>query len=105
MRSLPTAPIAGGSLILGYAVAAGSGSRPLGGLILLAGGIPCVWAWTLHRGPRTAAALTGVGLAVLAASHLLALAIGAWPSVLLSAGVMGTATWVYADAPTAVGRA
>lgn len=105
MRLPPTAPLAAGSLVLGYAVVVGSGSRPLGGLILLLGGIPCIWAWTLRRGPKTAMALTGAGLAALVASHLLALAIGAWPAVLLSALAMGAATWAYADAPAAVGRA
>jgi hypothetical protein len=103
MRSLPTAPLAAGCLIIGYAVAAGSGSRPLGGLVLIAGALPCIWVWTLRRGGRTAAALTGVGLAALVLSHLVALATGAWPAVLLSAAVMGAAAWIYADAPAARG--
>ncbi len=101
MRPLPTAPLAAGCLVLGYAVALGSGSRQLGGIALLAGAIPCIRAWTLRRGPRTASALTGVGLGALVLSHLLALATGAWPAVLLSAAVMGGAAWVYADAPAA----
>ena len=101
MRSFPTAPLAAGSLIVGYAVAAGSGSRPLGGVVLIAGALPCMRAWTLRRGPRTATALAGVGLAALILSHIVALATGAWPAVLLSAAVMGTAAWVYADAPAA----
>lgn len=88
-------------MIVGYAVAAGSGSRPLGGIILIAGAVPCMRVWTLRRGPRTATALTGVGLAALILSHLLALATGAWPAVLLSAAVMGAAAWIYADAPAA----
>ena len=101
MRSLPTAPLAAGSLIVGYAVAAGSGSRPLGGLVLIAGAVPCMRTWTLRRGPRTATALIGVGLAALILSHLIALVTGAWPAVLLSAAVMGAAAWIYADAPAA----
>jgi hypothetical protein len=101
MRPPPTAPFAAGCLIVGYAVAAGSGSRPLGGLVLIAGAIPCMRAWTLRRGPRTATALAGVGLGALILSHVVALATGAWPAVLLSAIAMGTAAWLYADAPAA----
>jgi hypothetical protein len=101
VRPLPTAPLAAGALVVGYAVAAGSGSRPLGGLVLIAAAIPCMRAWTLRRGPRTASALTGVGLAALILSHLIALATGAWPAVLISAAAMGAAAWVYADAPAA----
>jgi hypothetical protein len=101
MRSLPTAPLAAGCLIVGYAVAAASGSRPLGGVVLIAGALPCMRAWTLRRGPRTATALAGVGLAALILSHIVALATGAWPAVLLSAAVMGAAAWLYADAPAA----
>jgi hypothetical protein len=55
----------------------------------------------MRRGPRTASALLGIGLGALILSHLLALAIGAWPAVLLAAAAMGAATWVYADAPAA----
>ena len=101
MRPLPTAPLAAGCLIAGYAVAAGSGSRPLGGLVLVAGALPCMRAWTLRRGPRTATALTGVGFGALVLSHVVALATGAWPAVLLSAATMGAAAWIYADAPAA----
>jgi hypothetical protein len=101
VRALPTAPLAAGALIVGYAVAVGSDSRQLGGLVLLACAIPCMRAWTVRRGPRIASALLGIGLGALIVSHPLALAIGAWPAVLLSATAMGVATWVYADAPAA----
>ncbi|HUN77712.1 MAG TPA: hypothetical protein VMU32_02210 [Solirubrobacteraceae bacterium] len=101
MRPLPTAPLAAGSFVAGYAIAVGSGSRTLGGIVLLAGGLPCIAAWSARRGRRTAGALTGVALGVFVASHLLGLAIGAWPAVLLSAAAMGVAAWVYADAPAA----
>jgi hypothetical protein len=101
VRPVPTAPIAAGSLVVGYAVAVASGSRPLGGLVLLACAIPCMRAWTARRGPRTATALAAVGLGLLIASHVLALALGAWPAVLLSAAAMGAAAWIYADAPAA----
>jgi hypothetical protein len=45
-----------------------------------------------------------VGLAAFVLSHLLALAIGAWPSVLLVAAAMAAAAWTRADAqPPRVG--
>lgn len=98
MRPLPTAPIAAGSLIVGYAVAASTGSRPLGGVVLLIGGVWCVRTWTRRHGVRTAVRLAGVGLGAFIVSHLLALAIGAWPAVLLVSVAMAAAAWTQADA-------
>ena len=98
MRNIPTAPIAAGSLVAGYAVAAGTGSRPLGGVVLAAGGLWCLRLWTERHGSRTAVRLGGAGLAAFVLSHVLALAIGAWPSVLLLAAAMAALTWTQADA-------
>ena len=67
--------------------------------MLAIGGVWCVWAWADRHGPRTAATLGGVGLAMFLASHLLALVIGAWPAVLASSGVLALVTWCYADVP------
>ena len=97
MRSTPTAPIAAGTLIVGYAVAVATGSRPLGGIVLLIGGLWCIQAWTRRHGKRTAVTLACVGLAAFILSHLLALAIGAWPSVLLVSAAMAAAAWTQAD--------
>ena len=72
--------------------------------MLIAAALPCVRVWTLRRGPRTATALAGVGFAALVLSHLIALATGAWPAVLLSAAVMGAAAWIYGDAPALRGE-
>ena len=98
MRRIPTAPVAAGSLIVGYAVAAGTGSRPLGGVFLAAGGLWCLREWHSRHDSRTAVVLGGVGLGAFIASHILAQAIGAWPAVLLVAGLAGALTWVRADA-------
>lgn len=97
-RLLPTAPVAAGSLIAGYAVAVGSGSRPLGGVVLLAGGLWCVREWARRNDTRTALVLACAGLAAFVVSHVLALAISAWPAVLLVAAAMAIAAWVRADA-------
>ncbi len=104
MRQTPTAPVAAGALIVGYAVAASTGSRALGGVVLLIAGLWCIRAWLQRHGARTAAVLTAVGLAAFAISHVLALAIGAWPAVLLVAVAMAAAAWVRADARVATVR-
>src|ERR1700683_1948912 len=97
MRPMPTAPVAAGSLIVGYAVAASTGSRPLGGVVLAAGGLWCIQAWRRRHGARTATTLTGVGLGAFAASLGRALASGAWPSVLLVSAAAAAAVWMGAD--------
>jgi len=97
MRPLPTAPLAAGSLIAGYAVAVGSGSRPLGGIVLAAGGLCCARLWSRRHGTRTALLLTGAGLLAFALSHVLTLAIGAWPSVLLLSAALAALVWSQAD--------
>jgi hypothetical protein len=93
----PTAPVAAGTLIVGYAVAVSTGSRPLGGVVLLIGGLWCIYVWKRRHGVRTAATLACVGFAAFVISHLLALAVGAWPSVLLVSAVVGVAVWTQAD--------
>jgi hypothetical protein len=100
VRFTPTAPVAAGSLIVGYAVAASTGSRPLGGLVLLVGGLWCIQMWTRRHGARLAASLAFLGFGALVLSHVLALAIGAWPAVLLVAAATGAAIWVQADTRT-----
>ncbi|MGH2904539.1 MAG: hypothetical protein ACRDK7_13285 [Solirubrobacteraceae bacterium] len=106
MRRTPTAPIAAGTLIVAYAVAVASGSRPLGGVVLAIGGLWCIWAWLRRHGRRTATILGCVGFVAFVLSHVLALAIGAWPSVLLVAALVATVTWTQADArPGPVGVA
>jgi hypothetical protein len=94
---MPTAPVAAGSLIVGYAVAAGSGSRPLGGVVLVAGGLWCLRAWLRRDGTRTALVLAGAGLGAFITSHLLALAIGPWPSVLAVSAAMAAVAWKGSD--------
>jgi hypothetical protein len=94
---MPTAPVAGGTLIVGYTVVASTGSRPLGGVVLLIGGLWCIRAWARRHGTRTALTLAGVGLGAFVLSHLLALAIGAWPSVLVVSAGMAAVAWTQAD--------
>jgi hypothetical protein len=98
VRQFPTAPVAAGSLIVSYAVVLATGSRTLGGVVLAIGGLCCIYAWASRHGARTAATLGCVGLGLFIASHLLALVVGAWPSVLVVAAVMAAVVWVRADA-------
>jgi hypothetical protein len=97
MHSRPTAPLAAASLIVSYGAVVASGSRALGGVALALGAAACVVVWNRRHGPALAARLAGVGVLAFVASHLLGLAIGAWPAVLLTATAGGTIVWAYAD--------
>jgi hypothetical protein len=85
------------SLILGFAVADYTGSRPLGGVVLAIGGLWCIQLWARRHGARTAVTLGCVGFAAFVFSHVLALAVGPWPSVLLVAGATALVVWTRAD--------
>jgi hypothetical protein len=93
-----TAPVAAAGLILGYGVASLSGSRPLGGLVLAGFGLWCMVLWARRDGRRAMWRLAGVGFGAFVASHVLALATGAWPAVLLAAGVTAWVCWHESDA-------
>jgi hypothetical protein len=95
---IATAPIAAAGLIAGYSVAVATGSRPLGGLVLAACGLACISLWLQRDTRRTAAALTIVGLAAFALSHVLGNLIGAWPAVLLTAAATAGLYWRVSDA-------
>lgn len=94
-----TAALAAGGLIAGYAVAVATGSRPLGGVVLLAFALPCVAIWLKRDGRRVAAGLTAAGVIAFIGSHVLALAIGAWPAVLVVATATAAICWRVSDAP------
>lgn len=90
--SIPTAPVAAGSLIAGYVIASPpDGQRELGGLALLAGTALCAALWRKRSGNGVAALLVGIQLGAFGGSHVLAKKIGAWPSVLTVAAVSGAA--------------
>lgn len=95
--AVPTAPVAAAALIAGFAVAVSTGSRPLGGIVLALGGAWCIRQWLIRHDRRTAVTLGCVGFAAFVLSHLIALVIGAWPSVLLCASAVAAVVWVRAD--------
>lgn len=95
--SLPTAPIVAGSLIGGYLIARETKIRPLGGVVLVAGGVLAGREWARRVGPAGTVALTAVYLGSFGASHPLAKKIGAWPAVLSAASVSAAAAFVVSD--------
>ena len=96
---MPTAPIAAGSLVAGFAVAQATGVRWLGGLVLLAAVAWCAKRWR-ERAGSAAVALTVLYALAFAASHVLAGVLGTWGAVLAVAAAVGTAAWTVADAPS-----
>jgi hypothetical protein len=97
--SIPTAPIAGGSLIGGYVVARFTKKRPLGGAVLAAGGVSAARQWR-RQGPAVTVVLLGTYLGGFGASHPLAKKIGAWPSVFTVATLSAVASYGLADRRT-----
>ena len=92
-----TAPVAATGLIGGYAVAVGTGSRPLGGAVMAVLGIGCIAVWLRRDGRPTAIRLTVTGLLAFAISHVLGLVIGAWPSVIVVSAVTAAFCWRLSD--------
>lgn len=78
---LPTPVLSAGGLLLGYAVAAGTGVRALGGVVLVLAGVLCERQWRRLPDP-TRWTLVGIYVAAFVLSHVLAIVLGAWPSVI-----------------------
>lgn len=92
-----TWPVAAGSLLLGFGVAQATGVRPLGGLVLVAAAAWCALRWRRTAGSARTAALLVLYVGAFVGSHVIADAVGAWGAVLIAAGVVGLATWAFAD--------
>jgi hypothetical protein len=93
----PTWPIAGASLIAGFAVADLTGVRPLGGLVLVAAALWLGLRWRARAGTARAVALLALYAAAFIASHVVADALGTWGAVLSAAALVAAATWLLAD--------
>lgn len=102
-RNLATAPIAAAGFILGFAVADITGSRPAGGLVLLAFGLACISIWLRRDGGRVAGTLTAVAFVAFVLSHVIGLVIGAWPAVLVTSAAVAATCWRVSDARARVG--
>jgi hypothetical protein len=94
---VPTAVITAGSLIGGWQAARRTGVRPLGGVVLAAGGLLAGREWASRTSPATTAALVATYLGAFGLSHPLAKRIGAWPSVLVVSALTSAASYAVAD--------
>lgn len=97
MRRLPVWPVAAATLVLGFALAQGTGVRALGGAVLLVGGAWCAWRAVRRVGWGAAVAVLLVAVGTFVLSHVAADALGPWLSVLLAAAVLGATTWAVVD--------
>ncbi len=84
--------LAAATFIAGFGVAQATDVRALGGLVLLAGGAWCARLALPVAGRARTAALLTLALALFVVSHPLGDLIGAWPAVLVSAGVVAVAS-------------
>ena len=100
--AVPTWPVAGGSLVVGFLVAELSGVRSLGGVVLLAALVWCWLVWARRRSVQVAVGLTAVYVAAFAVSHVVAGAVGAWVSVALVSAVVALVVFAVADRPAMV---
>lgn len=94
---MPTWPIAGLSLVAGFAVADLTGVRPLGGLVLLAAAAWLGLRWRARVGTGPALALLGLYVTAFVISHLVADVLGTWGAVVSVAAGVAAASWVLAD--------
>ena len=95
--NLRTAPIVAAGLIAGFGVADVTGVRALGGVVLAAAGIAAGLTWLQRDGGRTTTTLSVIYLGGFVGSHLLALEIGAWPSVLTVSAISAAAAYAMSD--------
>lgn len=105
LRRLNTAPIVVLGLVAGFGVADATGVRALGGLVLVAAGIIAGLTWLQRDGGRTTGVLSAIYLLAFVGSHLLALAIGAWPAVFAVSAVSAAAAYSMSDRKLALRNA
>lgn len=81
------------TLFVGFVVAVASDSRPLGGVVLVAGGALCaVWMWQTSGAWRTLAVLA-VAFVLFVVSHPLGKVIGSWPAVIAVSLITGAVAY------------
>ncbi|WP_240675124.1 hypothetical protein [Cellulomonas endophytica] len=97
--ALPTAVPAAVTLVLGFAVAQGTGVRALGGAVLVVGVAWCAWRSLPPAGAVRVALVVLLGALCFVAAHVLADPLGAWPAVLVAAAVLAAGTALLVDLP------
>ena len=95
--AIPTSLLVAGGLTGGFALAQATEQRQLGGVVFAAGTAAAFPRWRKALGTGGAAALTGLAIGAMGASHPLAKKIGAWPSVAAVSGVVALASWAAVD--------
>ncbi|GAA2713236.1 hypothetical protein [Actinoplanes palleronii] len=94
---VPTAVITAGSLIGGWQIARRTGIRPLGAVVLAAGGVLAGREWSRRTSPAVTTALAATYLGAFGLSHPLARKIGPWPAVLAVSALTAAASYAAAD--------
>lgn len=94
---VPTSAITAGSLIGGWQLARRTGIRPLGGVVLAAGGALAGREWSRRTSPAVTGALVATYVAAFGLSHPLAKRIGSWPSVLAVSALTAAVSHAVAD--------
>jgi hypothetical protein len=94
---LPTSAITAASLIGGWQLARRTGIRPLGGVVLAAGGVLAGREWAKRTSPAVTGALVATYVGAFGLSHPLAKRIGAWPSVLAVSALTAAASYAASD--------
>ena len=95
--ALETAPVVTGALVGGYLGAPETRHRPLGGLVLAAGGLAAGRSWWRTVGSAGTALLTSIYLGGFRAWHPLAKRTRPWPGVLSAAATSALASCLVAD--------
>lgn len=95
--AVPTAALAAATLVAAFAVAQLSDIRALGGVLLVAGVVWCVWRSVHAAGWLRVAVVVLVGAVCFVGAHLLSTVVGPWAAVLLSASVLAVVAWVLTD--------
>jgi hypothetical protein len=90
-------------LAAGFGIAQGTGSRPLGGVVFVAGGVVAGWLWHQRRGLAVAIALGVAYVAAFVLAHVLAIGVGlnAWLSVALVTAAAAALSVLVGDRPRA----
>ena len=103
-RLFPSSALVAAGLVVGFAVAQGTGIRALGGVILVGTGLAAARLWVRRRDWQHAVLLGLVYLAAFVLSHVLTLGFGmpAWLSVGLVTILAGGVTYGVADRPQPV---
>ena len=92
-QRLAAALLAAATLIVGFAVAAGTGNRALGGVVLIAGGAICAVMWWRLAGPVRALAAVAVACVAFVVSHPLGAMLTSWGAVLLVSAITAAAAY------------